>query len=133
MSSSQEMQAQVGTPCHAAALHSCILLLTWLLQQRHAGRCSARSKEDTFERFQFFSLAAAGKSFLLKRLISFLKAKHGASVFVTAATGIAATHIGGKCSAIIHTFIRPFVPPCLLSSHTWGCCPILGRAPSHIL
>ena len=41
-------------------------------------------------------MTAAGKSFLLKRLISSLKAKNGANVFVTAATGIAATHIGGE-------------------------------------
>ena len=48
----------------------------------------------------FTGNAGTGKSFLLKRIIAKLKRKHPGAVSVTAATGIAATHIAGaqaKC------------------------------------
>ena len=52
----------------------------------------------------FTGNAGTGKSFLLNRIIDHLRQHYGAAfktcVAVTAATGIAATHIGGKFLAV---------------------------------
>ncbi|KAF2073656.1 hypothetical protein CYY_005041 [Polysphondylium violaceum] len=49
----------------------------------------------------FTGSAGTGKSFVLKHLVSKLRKKHPKSVFVTAATGIAAVNIGGTT---LHSF-----------------------------
>lgn len=62
-------------------------------------------------RFVRRAAAIAGKSFLLNRIIQGLRWKHGTAfsskVAVTAATGIAATHIGG---VTLHSFAGCGVP-----------------------